>query len=48
MVTRDYWGSGGVLVQWYRDEKVLEMGSGDVYTTLCIHLLSVNPVLKNG
>lgn len=36
------------IVQWYRDEKVLEMGSNDVYTTLCIYLLPVNPELKNG
>lgn len=50
MVTRDCWGTGEgvVIVQWYRDEKVLEMGSNDVYTTLCIYLLPVNPELKNG
>ena len=48
MVTRHCWGSGGVIVQWHRDEKVLEMGSDDVYTTLCIYLLPVNPALKNG
>lgn len=39
---------GGVILQWYRDEKVLEMGGNDVYTTLCIYLSPVNPELKNG